>query len=221
MPRRFTSGLTLALFGLAGLGIGCGAAPAEPVTPTSAVLEGPATRPAAAPATFAWAKPQGWKSETIPFPLEFAPELSYRGVEELRFGPRFFDPASETYFSYSFAWMLDGAPSALTGEQLSADLAVYFRGLAHAVNAERFDPSRHAASIAMTSSGRSDAHYKGRVTTVDAFGDGRSLELIVDGETFTCGSRRVVLLTLAPRGVDDAVWAKLLRQRGTFQCTST
>ena len=28
--------------------------------------------------------PAGWKSETIPFPIEFAPLLLHRGVEELR-----------------------------------------------------------------------------------------------------------------------------------------
>ena len=37
-----------------------------------------------------WAVPVGWKAETIPFPLGFAPGLAYRGVEELRFPPGFF-----------------------------------------------------------------------------------------------------------------------------------
>ena len=29
--------------------------------------------------------PEGWRTETIPFPLEFAPEIKYEGLEELRF----------------------------------------------------------------------------------------------------------------------------------------
>ncbi len=31
--------------------------------------------------------PEGWQTETIPFPLEFAPEIKYEGLEELRFAP--------------------------------------------------------------------------------------------------------------------------------------
>jgi hypothetical protein len=45
---------------------------------------------------FAWPAPPGWKSETIPFPLDFAPDIPHRGVEEVRFEPRFFDPAADT-----------------------------------------------------------------------------------------------------------------------------
>jgi hypothetical protein len=30
-------------------------------------------------AALSWAVPQGWRTETIPFPLEFAPELKHRG----------------------------------------------------------------------------------------------------------------------------------------------
>jgi hypothetical protein len=35
--------------------------------------------------------PDGWRTETIPFPLDFAPELKYEGVEELRFSPWMFE----------------------------------------------------------------------------------------------------------------------------------
>lgn len=39
--------------------------------------------------------PEGWRTETIPFPLEFAPELSYEGYEELRFSPGMFKAGDE------------------------------------------------------------------------------------------------------------------------------
>jgi hypothetical protein len=171
-----------------------------------------------APGTFRWATPEQWKSETIPFPLDFAPSLPYRGVEELRFAPHFFDPKAETYFSYSFAWLLDGAPDAqsFSAEHLAQDLAVYFKGLAHAVDAARFDPHAHDARLEIAN----DGHYRGRVTTVDAFGDGHALALNVDGEIFTCGPRRVVLFSLSPQPEGGGAWASLLEQRRTFQCTA-
>jgi hypothetical protein len=42
----------------------------------------------------AWETPAGWRTETIPFPLEFAPSIAHAGVEELRFPPGFLDPES-------------------------------------------------------------------------------------------------------------------------------
>ena len=43
----------------------------------------------------------------MPFPLDFAPELPYRGLEELRFAPKFFNPDAPAYWSYAFAWWLE------------------------------------------------------------------------------------------------------------------
>ena len=50
--------------------------------------------------------PEGWRTETIPFPLEFAPELDYEGVEELRFAPGMFTEGAEDYWTYAFVWWL-------------------------------------------------------------------------------------------------------------------
>jgi hypothetical protein len=46
--------------------------------------------------------PEGWRTETIPFPLEFAPELDYEGLEELRFAPGMFKEGSADFWSYAF-----------------------------------------------------------------------------------------------------------------------
>src|SRR5258706_6745120 len=84
----------------------CGAKPA-PVAPML---------PPAAQATTTWRIPAGWKHEVIAFPLEFAPSLAHRGVEELRFPPGFLDDGAN-HWSYAFVWRLDD-DAALTAEQL-------------------------------------------------------------------------------------------------------
>ncbi|MBA3459003.1 MAG: hypothetical protein H0T46_03510, partial [Deltaproteobacteria bacterium] len=83
-------------------------------------------QPTAAPAT--WPVPAGWKHELIPFPLEFAPTLAHRGVEELRFPPGFLDEASPNRWSYAFVWRLED-PAVLDAPKLAAELAAYLRGL--------------------------------------------------------------------------------------------
>src|SRR5688500_6206534 len=57
---------------------------------------------------FAWSVSPGWRTETIPFPLPFAPELPHRGLVELRFSPGMFKADSEELWTYSFVWWLEG-----------------------------------------------------------------------------------------------------------------
>src|ERR1700760_3139406 len=94
----------------------------------------------AAPATpvpFQWAAPEGWRKETIPFPLEFAPSLKHKGLEELRFAPGMFKPGAPDFFSYAFVWWLEGEPPP-AASALESELPVYFRGLCDAVGKDRY-----------------------------------------------------------------------------------
>jgi hypothetical protein len=202
--KRFV--FLLGLLGVVACGNGTRGEPASRPALSSATVVAP--RP-----TIDWPKPASWKSETIPFPLPFAPALPYRGVEELRFAPRFFDPQAETYFSYNFAWLLDDAPDLPSG-RLAEELGRYFAGLAHAVDQAHFDEHAHSARLELTRSG----HYEGVVQTVDAFGDGRALKLFVEGESQLCGGRRILLLSLSPRPYDHPTWKALQAQRATFKC---
>lgn len=102
-------------------------------TPTAPV---PVASPAEAPSEVpGWVVPDGWKAETIRFPLGFAPSIEHRGVEELRFPPRFYEAGHGDYFSYAFVWYLR-APGPADAEALERDLVAYFAGLARAVGGD-------------------------------------------------------------------------------------
>ncbi len=81
---------------------------------------------------FLWLVPEGFRAETIPFPLDFAPELAYKGVEEIRFAPGFRDPLAPDYFTYSFIWYVEDTAT-ITPSVLERDLKNYFTGLMEAV----------------------------------------------------------------------------------------
>ena len=92
------------------------------------------------PVPFLLPTPDGWRTETIPFPLPFAPDLQYVGLEELRFAPGMFDPESEDSWTYAFVWWLP-LGTAIDRETLESDLEAYFRGLTQAVaESGDFDP---------------------------------------------------------------------------------
>ncbi len=77
--------------------------------------------------------PETWRAEVIPFPLPFAPAIDLEGVEELRFAPGMYNPESETYFTYTFIWWLEGRPR-IASDGLERYLLLYFSGLYEAVS---------------------------------------------------------------------------------------
>lgn len=79
--------------------------------------------------------PTGWAEERFSLPPDFAPEIVYKGVEEVRFAGGWGDVKSEEHWSYCFLWWLEGTPKidALT---LQSSLKAYYTGLV-ARNIER------------------------------------------------------------------------------------
>ncbi|HET7499581.1 MAG TPA: hypothetical protein VFK02_01205 [Kofleriaceae bacterium] len=170
-------------------GVSCGApAPAPPAEPT--------TRPAEP-----WQLPAGFRGETIPFPLDFAPGVAHRGVEELRFAPGFFDPAAPGYWSYAFVWRIEDA-AALDAGALGAELTAYFRGLIDAVDQAKAIGDRDA--IAVTASPAPGAGGAGRFALAahvfDAFKTHQPLDLVGWAERTGCGTGALWRFVLAPAG---------------------
>jgi hypothetical protein len=171
--------------------------------------------PAAQPRPpFVWAVPKGWRTETIPFPLDFAPALKHRGLEELRFSPGMFKPGAPDFWSYGFIWWLEGeaAPSAAV---LGRELALYFRGLSEAVGKGKysFDASRFKARL------RADGDsMTGQIDTYDAFKTGRPLTLNVRLRSQRCGRDTALLVALSPADPKASTWNDLNELTATFRC---
>jgi hypothetical protein len=76
--------------------------------------------------------PAGWGKETIALPPAFAPDLKWKGTEELRFGPGMFKASSDTFFSYALLfWVPDDQK--VDVKTMEKELLAYYRGLAKAV----------------------------------------------------------------------------------------
>jgi hypothetical protein len=167
-------------------------------SPEPAPIEAPsASRSPARPA--AWRIPDGWKSETIPFPLEFAPSIQHRGAEELRFPPDFLDPGKPGYWSYAFTWRTED-PAQLDAAALGAELTAYFKGLIAAVDQDRQDWRIDAAareSIAARAEPDGPGRWKLTAHVIDAFKTGEPIDLVGWAERRTCGSGALWVFVLA------------------------
>ena len=164
----------------------------------------------AKPQALIWPVPRGWGHETIPFPLDFAPELKHKGIEELRFMPGFFDPASPSWWSYAFVWGLDDddPPSR---EALESELTLYFKGLCTQVGSKKgfkMDPDRFQCRIE-DSSGRTVRAYQGQVTIFDAFKTGKALTLHLRIRTWWGLGHCFVAVAASPQTPQASVWTEL------------
>jgi hypothetical protein len=170
--------------------------------------------------SFEWPVPAGWKHETIPFPLDFAPELTYHGIEELRFMPGFFKPTAPDFWSYAFVWWLADAP-ALDPGTLSSTLSQYFRGLATAVGKDKysFDPQRFRAELAPHDLGP-ERILAGDVWSYDPFATGQELVLHVEVRLERCrlAGRDALLFLVSPKPSSDPVWPALRACAGSWRC---
>lgn len=213
---------------LAVLALAAGAFPAI-ATPARA------QEPAAAPDPFVYEAPSGWKPERIPFPLGFAPSLSYTGFEQLHFAPGMFDPKSENYFTYLFFWWVEGEPK-VTEETLALELVDYYRGLSAAVGGPKnlvMDLAKVNATVVAAVDGKSAAEgnsgaasastrrFTGKLNTFDPFNTGQALALEAEITTWRCDreNRTVVFFCVSPRAKDaDAQWAPMRAALASFRC---
>lgn len=162
--------------------LACGASPPSPPP------EPTARQPVA------WAVPEGFRGETIPFPLDFAPGVSHKGVEELRFAPGFFEPGAPGYWSYTFVWRTED-PAAMDAEAVGGELTAYFRGLIDAVDQPRQIPDRDAIAVRATPSG---ARLALAAHVFDAFRTKQPLDLVGWAQRGPCGTGALWRFVLAP-----------------------
>jgi len=174
-----------------------------------------------APLPFDMPVPEGWRTETIPFPLEFAPDLPYTGLEELRFAPGMFNADSEELWSYAFVWWI-GEAEPVDTDSLSRHLEEYFRGLAHAVGESRGVEIGDATfEAALSENGL--IGFRGRAETFDAFVTREQISLNVGGGLVECATQghRAVLFALSPQPFDHPVWKTLASIVEGFRCAAT
>ena len=79
-------------------------------------------------APYSLAIPKDWGVERFTVPPTFAPQILYKGIEDIRFTPGWGNSKSSEYWSYAFLWFLDSAQN-VSSKSLEANLKNYYSGL--------------------------------------------------------------------------------------------
>ena len=181
-----------------------------------------ARRPRPEEALPPWPHPPDWKTETLPFPLAFAPAIHHQGSEELRFAPGFFAPTAPGYFSYAFVWWLkDQRP--LAAATLAAELNQYYAGLCTAVGKKKFalDPARYRVQLtAQAATLPGWEAFTGEAELYDAFTTGLPLSLQLRAFQRACplSGHQAVLVLASPQPESAAIWTELHARAASFSC---
>jgi hypothetical protein len=144
-----------------------------------------------------WRVPDGWKHETFRFPLEFAPTVSHKGLEEVRFPPGFLTAGAANHWSYAFVWRLDD-PAPLDPAALASELQLYFRGLLTAVDGDkhRLDPTQITVTTVTAASGPDGTAITAHL--IDTFLDAAPVDLVGTAKRTSCGAGALWTFVLAP-----------------------
>ncbi|MFN5985104.1 MAG: hypothetical protein ACK476_15195 [Fluviicola sp.] len=78
--------------------------------------------------TYDLATPKDWGIERFPIPINFAPEIPYEGVEDIRFTQGWANSTTNEYWTYAFLWCLEGKEK-MNSKIIRNNLKYYYTGL--------------------------------------------------------------------------------------------
>ena len=152
-----------------------------------------------------------WGKEFFHFPLHFAEEISYEGVEEVVFPKNWIKPDSTDFWSYVFVWALENKKE-ITAEELERNLSLYFDGLMSVVSGK--DASELMAStidFEKNTTLSDSVNFTGTLNIYDAFATKEPITLNARVYSRHCDVKEqlVVLFRFSPKAYDHTIWEKL------------
>ena len=168
--------------------------------------------------------PEGWSTEIISFPIEFAPSINYHGVEDLRFTAGWGNVQTDEYWTYAFLWWLQGTPEfneTIVGDNLKA----YYTGLVGRNIKPRNIPENKIFPVqvtlrASTVTGDDLQTFDGSVYMLDYMTQ-KPITLHVHVHVKNCSeaNRTVIFNEISPQPFNHAVWSQLDAIWTGFKCT--
>jgi len=165
--------------------------------------------------------PKGWGVERFAVPIEFATNIPYTGVEDIRFAPGWGLNESNDYWSYAFLWYLDGSPE-INADVIQENLKEYYSGLVRRnidkrkIPTEKIVPTK-AIFKSITPIQGDTQTFSGTVEMLDyMMQQPMTLNCIVHVKRDEGKERTFIFHELSPQPSDSSVWISLNKLWGDF-----
>jgi hypothetical protein len=149
-----------------------------------------------------------WIKEIIEFPIGFAQEIKYEGFEDLRFPEGWSKEDSPNFWSYVWAWYINGTEKVTTND-LEKNIQYYFDGLL-GLDFYKIDdkPLRKTNAVFIK---KTESQFVGKVKTHDTRYTKKPMTLNVTVETSFCEqeNKTIIHFRFSPKPFDNTVWDTL------------
>jgi len=155
--------------------------------------------------------PKDWTVERFPIPIAFAPQIPYKGVEDIRFMPGWGNAKSNEYWTYAFLWYLDGIQKT-DSKIVEENLKAYYTGL-NEINAatQVTPPIKVKAKIKKVKTDKGDSKtFRGTIYMFDYIARKPiSLYCIIHLKYCAKQNNTIVFYEISPKPFDDNIWYSL------------
>jgi len=149
-----------------------------------------------------------WGKEFFHFPLHFAEEIPYQGVEEVVFPKNWIKPDSSDFWSYVFVWALEDKET-VTAKELEDNLTLYFDGLIGGLS--RVDTAKltkASVQFQRNEDPTDSVLFTGKLNIFDGFATQEPLTLNARIYSDYCEEKDqlILLFRFSPQAYDHPVW---------------
>lgn len=151
-----------------------------------------------------------WGKELFKFPIRFASEIPYTGMEEARFPKGWGDSTHVEFWTYAFAWEIE-TEEALSEIDFETNLKHYFDGLL-GLNFDRKEKvTQTNANFIKKEATDNKSWYLGEINTFDTRFTQKPMRLYVQAESHFCKREKqsIILFKFSPKPFEHNVWEKL------------
>jgi hypothetical protein len=167
--------------------------------------------------------PEGWGVERFLIPIEFAPQIPYKGVEDIRFTPGWGNVKSDEYWSYAFLWYLEGSEEMNEGI-IESNLKAYYSGLIQRnieprkIPVEKVVPVKTEFKKVKTEKGDLKT-FQGTIGMLDYMEQKpMMLNCIVHVKSCSGQNKTYIFNELSPKPYSDNIWKSLNQLWTGFNC---
>lgn len=149
--------------------------------------------------------PKNSKTEVIPFPIEFAPDITLNGIEELVFLEGMYKPESEHFFSYAFSWThKPEGGQVFKKPEIKKFIAAYYNGLYKAVS----NGVEYESTVLIE---QADENYRGQISWIEPFVTKEEQTLYFKGSEVYCEKSNELrwYFLVSPQDSSHSVWEEL------------
>lgn len=175
--------------------------------------------------SYSFAIPQGWTTEHIPFPIDFAPGIPFKGFEDLRFPAGWGDTASDEHWSYMFLWWLEGQQS-FDNTTLEKYYTEYYSGLVgrnieqRKIPKDRIVPTKVQITKLAAATGDRET-YSGKINMLNYMTQ-KPIVLNIKVHVKDCkeAGRTAVFNEISPQPDTHRIWKEFEGLTTKFSCSS-